>query len=52
MTSHIDTQLNFLSGRGKTAALIADYNWGATPLGKIDDWPSPLKTMTSVILNA
>jgi PAS domain S-box-containing protein len=52
MTSHIDTQLNFLSGRGKTASLIADYNWGATPLGKIDDWPSHLKTMTSVILNA
>lgn len=42
----------FLAGGGHMAALIRDYAWASTPLGPIDAWPSPLKTIIGAILRS
>jgi PAS domain S-box-containing protein len=42
----------FLSGGGKTADLIAIYDWSSTSLGPIATWPQCLKTACSLILRS
>lgn len=41
----------FLQGGGEMGALIRLHDWGSTPLGTPEHWPSPLKTALGVILN-
>jgi two-component sensor histidine kinase len=42
----------FLDGGGEMAAAIRDHDWGATPLGPIERWPSALKTAVSMMVNS
>ena len=42
----------FLSGGGETGRLIAAFDWAATPLGPIADWPQSLKTSVSLVLRS
>lgn len=42
----------FLAGGGDCAALIADLDWGGTPLGPIAGWPQSLKTATALLLRS
>lgn len=46
------TELDFLSGGGKTGALIRTHDWRATPLGKSADWPYGLKILSGVMLGS
>ena len=43
---------DFLSGGGKMGALMRAHTWGATPLGRPEGWPQPLKTLLSVMLGS
>jgi PAS domain S-box-containing protein len=43
---------SFLRGDGETTALIRSFDWSATPLGPIDQWPQSLKTATALLLRA
>lgn len=42
----------FLSGGGEAAEIIAGFDWAATPLGPVADWPDVLKTTISIILRS
>jgi PAS domain S-box-containing protein len=42
----------FLSGGGDTAALIAAFDWHATPLGPIANWPQTLQATVALILRS
>jgi two-component sensor histidine kinase/PAS domain-containing protein len=43
---------SFLTAPGEVAGRIARFDWAATPLGPIDDWPQSLRTTVSMILNS
>jgi signal transduction histidine kinase len=45
-------QLNFLAAPGELGRLIRAFDWGATPLGPLQDWPQSLRTSVSLILHA
>jgi PAS domain S-box-containing protein len=42
----------FLSGGGRLGAIIAAFDWGATPLGVMAAWPQSLKTTVALILRS
>jgi PAS domain S-box-containing protein len=42
----------FLTGGGEAAEVIASFNWSATPLGPIEDWPATLKSSIALILRS
>lgn len=42
----------FLDGGGDIAAAIRDYDWAATELGPIGDWPVALKTAVGMMVNS
>ncbi len=42
----------FLAGHGAGAAIILAHQWGNTPLGPLDHWPSPLKTIVGIMLGS
>ncbi|CAH1675704.1 Sensor histidine kinase [Hyphomicrobiales bacterium] len=42
----------FLDGGGEMAAAIRSYDWGATPLGSIAEWPPALKTAVGMMVNS
>lgn len=42
----------FLKDGGETGALIAGYDWTATPLGPIASWPQSLRTATAILLRS
>ncbi|WP_159348075.1 PAS domain-containing protein [Roseomonas harenae] len=44
--------LLFLSGGGEMGQRMRSHDWDATPLGDPPGWPSPLKTITGVMLSA
>jgi PAS domain S-box-containing protein len=44
--------LSFLAEGGQMGAAIRGFNWSATPLGHPASWPTPLKTLVGVLLNA
>ena len=46
-----DTDLRFLDG-GEAGRLIRDYDWAATSLGPIRDWPHVVKTTVALILRS
>jgi hypothetical protein len=37
-------QLNFLAAPGELGRLIRAFDWAATPLGPLQDWPQSLRT--------
>jgi GAF domain-containing protein len=47
----LNTQ-DFLKGGGETGRLIRSYDWSATPLGPVKNWPSSLKTCIRIILTS
>ncbi|MGB7976816.1 MAG: ATP-binding protein [Roseiarcus sp.] len=42
----------FLSGGGEAAEIIAGFDWAATPLGPIENWPASLKNTIALILRS
>jgi len=42
----------FLAGGGDAARLICEFDWSATALGSITDWPQSLKTACGIVLQA
>ncbi|MBN8959416.1 MAG: PAS domain-containing protein [Rhizobiales bacterium] len=46
------TVRHFLDGGGDVAARILTHDWAASPLGPIDNWPSPLKIAVSMLINS
>ena len=44
--------LHFLSGGGEMGERIRAFNWPATSLGNINDWPQSLLTSLSIVLNS
>lgn len=40
----------FLSGGGEMGQRIRNYNWSATPIGNISNWPQSLRTTLSILL--
>lgn len=48
---HSEDIMPFVTGDGEMAALIRAKDWTKTPLGHPNDWPQPLCTMVSVVLD-
>ena len=42
----------FPTGGGALGALIRAFDWSATPLGPVSDWPQSLKTAVDVVLQS
>ncbi|MEG3126101.1 PAS domain-containing protein [Sphingomonas sp. GB1N7] len=42
----------FLTGGGEMADLIRDFDWSATSIGPIADWPQSLRTATALLLRS
>ena len=42
----------FLTGGGKIAGVISEFDWSKTPLGPIETWPASLKTTVGLILRS
>src|ERR1700748_521887 len=42
----------FLAGGGEAADIIARFDWSATPLGPIENWPVSLKSSVALILRS
>ncbi|MBP1204745.1 signal transduction histidine kinase [Duganella sp. 1411] len=42
----------FLTAPGDLGAQILAFDWAATPLGAIEDWPQSLKTVVSLMLSS
>ncbi|HSB93384.1 MAG TPA: ATP-binding protein [Flavitalea sp.] len=42
----------FLKGGGEMGELTRNLDWSKTPLGPPDQWPSSLRTATSIVLNS
>jgi PAS domain S-box-containing protein len=42
----------FLAGGGEAAEIIAKFDWSATPLGPIENWPGNLKSSIALILRS
>jgi signal transduction histidine kinase len=40
----------FLSGGGEMGERIRDFDWAATPLGPVEDWPQSLRTCIRIML--
>lgn len=43
---------DFLTGGGFMADAIRDFNWAASPLGPIEQWPSALKVAVGMMVNS
>lgn len=39
-------------GGGMTGALVRDFNWAATSLGALQDWPQSLRTTVEIVLDS
>jgi PAS domain S-box-containing protein len=44
--------LSFLNGGGEMGAAIRSHNWGSTSLGSPQGWPTSLKALVGVLLDA
>ncbi|WP_437351108.1 response regulator [Neorhizobium petrolearium] len=52
MMNYATAETVFLSHNGEMAHLIAAFDWAATTLGPIGDWPQSLKTVVNLILQS
>ncbi|HEY2685615.1 MAG TPA: PAS domain S-box protein [Steroidobacteraceae bacterium] len=50
MAAQFDSTLDFLSGGGVMARLVADYHWRDTPLGPIERWPQSRRATIALVL--
>lgn len=48
----ITTPYPFLRGGGEMSELTSTFNWAATPVGAIDQWPQNLRNTISMILSS
>ena len=46
------TTADFLRGSGELATLIRTFDWAATPLGPIGQWPQSLRTITGFLVQS
>ena len=44
--------LPFLRGGGTMGAMMRAHDWSASPLGRPDTWPAPLRTVVDLMLNS
>jgi PAS domain S-box-containing protein len=44
--------MNCLAGGGEMGALMREYDWSASPVGPVSEWPQSLKTSVSTCLNS
>jgi len=42
----------YLNGGGEMGELTRNFDWASTPLGSPDNWPLPLLTAVSIVLNS
>jgi PAS domain S-box-containing protein len=40
------------AGDGEMAARIRDHDWGATPLGRLEDWPPHIRNVVQLLLDS
>ncbi|MFC1456576.1 sensor histidine kinase [Microvirga arabica] len=50
LSSQAPDRSSWPSGGGEMGARIRGYDWNATPLGPIEDWPQSLKTAVGIML--
>lgn len=43
---------DFLAGGGEMGERIRSFNWSATPLGPVEQWPQSLKTIVRIMLTS
>ena len=43
---------SFATGGGKMGALLRQYDWSKTPLGRLETWPQSLRTTVGLVLNS
>jgi len=48
----VDQTLDFLAGGGTTGALMRAHDWSESPLGSPQNWPQPLRTVVSLLLQS
>lgn len=51
-SDHRTDAFRFLGHDGEAARIIRDYDWAATPLGRVEDWPPCLRTSTALLLQS
>lgn len=51
-TSETLSSLSFLNEGGRMGAAIRTHDWGASPLGPIEQWPQSLKTAVGIMLSS
>jgi PAS domain S-box-containing protein len=49
---HSEPTLSFVTGGGETGQLVRAFDWSATSLGSIKDWPQSLKTSVGIVLRS
>lgn len=47
-TADLDAGVLHLAGTGETRDLLLSFDWSASPLGPIEQWPQSLKTAVSL----
>lgn len=52
MDTSAGTELAFLTGGGKTGALMRTCEWTHSPLGPPDSWPQSLRSIVGLLLNS
>ena len=46
------TTYRFLEGGGEMGQLVRSFDWSATPIGAVDEWPQSLRTMVDMLLHS
>jgi PAS domain S-box-containing protein len=52
MTNTANNFREYISGGGEMGSLIRSYDWNATSVGPIEDWPQSLLTTVSIIIHS
>ena len=50
--NHSTPPADFLAGGGEMGERIRSFDWSATPLGPVEQWPQSLKTITRIMLTS
>ncbi|CAN5908738.1 hypothetical protein BH11GEM1_BH11GEM1_35440 [soil metagenome] len=48
----IDERARLFAGSGEMKGRCRTFDWGSTPLGKVEQWPQSLRTIVSTILDS
>ena len=49
---NLPTSPSFLAGGGEMGRMVAQFDWAATPLGNLEDWPSSLCVAAGMVLSS